>query len=155
MAMEKDFRFQFEDALPHKCVPMVVRRRLDEDAQIHLPLKVWAASFSEEDREEILHFPAGSDFQEAYRERVRNLAFERSGEFPRDLAIADRFPWEEENPPQYLVERAAAVGASLDSWNDLDALSRFALVKLSRPRKNRSAPNKAFVPACREFGLLA
>src|SRR5947208_6505190 len=84
-----EFRFGFEDELPHKCVPMVVRKRLDEEARVHLSLKVWAASFSKEDREEILHFPAGSDFQEAYRERVRALALERSGDLPTDLDVPD------------------------------------------------------------------
>jgi len=69
-----------------------------------------------------------------------------------ELAIVPNPPWlDSETIPDTVSEKAASFGDSitLDQWQTLTPLRRFALIKLSRP----SHENKNFQPALREFGL--
>ena len=55
--------------------------------------------------------------------------------------------------PAQILEKAAAqtIAVKKNAWNDLTALQRFALIKLSRPGHE----GKNFRLALEEFGLIA
>ncbi|MBE9101826.1 nitrate reductase associated protein, partial [Vacuolonema iberomarrocanum] len=61
-------------------------------------------------------------------------------------------PWADSTQiPPTVQAKLEEVGStlSLDQWQALNPIQRFALIKLSRP----SHENRNFVPALREFGL--
>lgn len=142
--------FKFEDEFGDglRCVPMAVRMKLDLTG-VKLDLRAWV-KFTEEERRELLALPAETrESRIVFRDRARALAWARTDETPKDLAVPAKFPWEESAPPLEVVEKAKGENVPLDKWPSLTPLQRFALVKLSRP----SHENKNFLPACREFGL--
>ena len=150
--MTTDF-FQFEqdfvDSL--RCIPMVVRFKLDT-CGVKLKLNHWH-QFSNGDRQTLVTLPCHSSAEiTAYRTHLQTLVTTLQGTPASELAIDPHPPWlEAEQIPAPVLEKAASLDATItqDQWQTLTPLQRFALIKLSRP----SHENRNFQPALLEFGL--
>jgi len=144
------FEADFVDSL--RCIPMQVRLKLDT-CGIKLKLAQWN-QFSQTDRQALVDRPCtpGSETQ-AYREFLQQLVLAETGMVATDLPVNPDPPWMEGNAiPAAVQERAQTEGIviSLEQWDRLSPLQRFALIKLSRS----SHENSNFVPALKEFQLL-
>ena len=142
-----DFERDFQSDL--RCIPMVVRHRLDL-CGIKVSLKEWVR-LGPEQRAEVVAQAGGDpgEFGEAITARIERLM----GAPPARLAIEADPPWADATRlPAEVAAKAAEEGVpfTLAQWAGLTALQRFALYKLSRS----SHKNENFVPACREFGVL-
>lgn len=146
--------FQFEqdfvDTL--RCIPMVVRYRLD-GCGVKLKLQHWQR-LSYEQRRWLVETPWETPAQKThYREQLRAWVTELTGTPPADLPVPDPPPWESATVPEVIMAQLQKVGQpplSVAQWRRLSALQRFALLKLSQPGHE----NRNFLPALREFGLL-
>ncbi|MCT7951163.1 nitrate reductase associated protein [Ancylothrix sp. C2] len=144
------FEADFVDSL--RCIPMGVRLKLDS-CGIKLKLPQWN-KFSEADRQALVEMPCLSDEDvENYRRFLHNLVLERTATVASELPIDENPAWlNEEEVPVSVVEKAAEFGLNLtlEKWQKLSALQRFALIKLSRSGHE----NNNFLPALKEFGLV-
>jgi hypothetical protein len=136
--MYKRFEFEGDVHQTLECVPLTVRRktltRAERLALCHLPVD------SDEDRE-------------VYIEVMRTFC-DRAGVSLKPLVDADASgrTWNVSTTPARVKERADALHARLDdtAWRHLDEESRYALVKLSDPKRNPLKLHAALV----ELGLL-
>ncbi|WP_299415202.1 nitrate reductase associated protein [Acaryochloris sp. IP29b_bin.148] len=145
-----DFEEEFVEDL--RCIPMIVRFKLDT-CGIKLKLAEWN-QFSEEEREQFTFQPCTSEDEiEDYREFLKDLIFMYTETDAAEIPVEEHPPWLDTAViPPALVEKAQTheVEISLQQWQGLSPLQRFALIKLSRP----SHENKNFLPALQEFQLL-
>lgn len=149
----KDF-FQFEadfvDSL--RCIPMLVRLKLDT-CGIKLKLSDWN-HFTTTERQALVEQPCTSETEiQAYRELLQQLVQKHSGTTAAELPIESNPSWMDATIiPTSLQQQAQSVGATiaLSQWAALTPVQRFALIKLSRP----SHENNNFLPALKEFNLL-
>ena len=148
--------FAFEDdfVASLRCVPMAVRLKLDRCA-IKLSLRQWSR-FTREDRQALLDAPCHTDAETAvYRARLVELIVLRAREDAKPLTDVPIALWEASDAtPPVVATYARSVGVAppdQGQWRSLTELQRFALVKLTRD----SHDNVNFVPAMREFGLVA
>ncbi|WP_299484998.1 nitrate reductase associated protein [Acaryochloris sp. IP29b_bin.137] len=154
MPAEENLFFQFEHEFVEdlRCIPMVVRFKLDT-CGIKLKLAQWNL-FSEDEREQFIFQPCSSEDEiEDYRAFLKDLIFMYSEAEAAELPVDDNPPWLDGSTiPAALVEKATAyeIEISPQQWQSLSPLQRFALIKLSRPNHE----NKNFVPALKEFQLL-
>ncbi len=147
-----DFERDFVASL--RCVPMAVRRKLDQ-VRIKLTLRQWSR-LSREVREELLGLPCASNLEaESYRRRLIEVVEAVSQAPLQDLSEEKAIPDPcVDEPPTQIADFARSQGLGpIDrgAWRKLSDLQRFALVKLSRDNHD----NVNFVPALREFGLLS
>ena len=144
------FEADFVDSL--RCIPMQVRFKLDT-CGIKLKLADWT-HFSEAERQAIALQPCTTTTEiQSYRQRLLYLVQKYTGYKAKDLPIEAKPEWmDDTNIPAILQEKAQEIGATLtvQQWQNLTSLQRFALIKLSRP----SHENKNFVPAMQEFQLF-
>lgn len=144
------FEADFVDSL--RCIPMQVRFKLDT-CGIKLKLADWTY-FSEAERQTIVEQPCTTTTEiQFYRQQLQSLVQKHTGSLPKDLLIETNPQWmDSTNIPLNLQQKAQEVGATLtvQQWQALTPLQRFALIKLSRP----SHENKNFYPALKEFDLL-
>ena len=151
---EDSLFFQFEQEFIDdlRCIPMIVRFKLDT-CGIKLKLAQWN-QFSEDEREQFTFQPCSSEDEiEDYREFLQDLIFMYSETEAAEVPVEENPPWlDEAKIPSDLVKKAKSceVSISLKQWKGLSPLQRFALIKLSRP----SHENKNFVPALQEFQLV-
>ncbi len=144
-----DFEADFVQSL--RCIPMVVRYKLDT-CGIKLKLEQWHR-FSETDRQALVtrHCDTPNEI-EAYRQGLVELIRQSMNTEASPLAIDPSPPWlnAEVVPPSVLAQ-AQQVGLSMEvsQWQQLQPLQRFALLKLSRPGHE----NRNFRPALAEFKL--
>jgi len=148
------FEFESDFAGSLRCIPMIVRQKLDL-AGIKMTLRQWS-QVSRDDRAVLTVLGCEDDAaQRDYRARVLGLIAERCDEPPRFLEACGLEDWQDARTmPEIVRQQAASDGIAAPSaaqWAALDPLQRFALVKLSRSKHD----NENFVPAMREFGLLA
>ena len=148
--------FAFEDdfVASLRCIPMAVRLKLDRSG-IKLSLRQWSR-FTREDRQALLDAPCRTCGEvAAYRERLVELVALRAKEEAKPLAEPPAPIWESPMAtPPVVASFAKSVGVSpptARAWGELTELQRFALIKLTRD----SHDNVNFVPAMREFGLVA
>lgn len=147
------FGFESDFARDLRCIPMVVRFKLDR-CGIKLSLKQWsrigqARRFELADR--------ACDAQ-AEAERYRSVLVELIGGCdagaPVYLSVDGDPSWADPAHVPELVSRQLATQGlaplAVKSWSLLSTLQRFALVKLSRLGHD----NDNLAPALREFGLL-
>ena len=149
--MSEFFQFERDFVESLRCIPMQVRYKLDT-CGIKLKLHHWN-NFTISDRQTLLFAPCTTEEQIAtYRNILRGLVRDRTGEVPKDLAIDPHPPWNSPTLPESVREKATECNISLTSpqWQNLTTLQRFALVKLSRSGHE----NKNFLPAIAEFNLV-
>lgn len=145
------FRFEadFVDSL--RCIPMQVRYKLDT-CGVKLKLVHWHQLGAEE-REQLVVLPCATPAEaEVYRSVLQQWVCDRTGSPAADLPIDPAPAWLQATAiPQDVQTQASQFGVSLtlEQWQALTPLQRFALIKLSRP----SHENKNLLPALQEFGL--
>lgn len=143
------FESDFVDTL--RCVPMCVRLKLDQ-AGVKLKLNEWS-KMDPAERAYMADMPCGTrDEVRGFRDFTSLLVRINCGALPSLMTPPDPL-WEAGTAPAQVTEKAATLGLPFpaDAWGRLDALQRFALVKLSRP--GHEGAN--FAPALREFGVVA
>lgn len=147
-AFEKDF------AGALYCIPMVVRRKLDV-CGVKVSLKQWNR-FELEEREQLVAQNCETPHQvDEYTRYVAQLIETRTHEPAQFMAKDAGAEWNDmQSVPQRVIdyshERAIAP-PTLAQWTALTPLQRFAIFKLTRPGHS----NENFLPAMREFGLIA
>ena len=144
------FEADFVDAL--RCIPMQVRYKLDT-CGIKLKLQQWN-QFSQTERQQLVDLPCETEGEvAAYRNYLRQIILEHTGETATDLPVEVAPAWLDETTiPASVQGKATAVGVELspDQWRSLAPLERFALIKLSRSGHE----NSNFLPALQEFRLV-
>ncbi len=145
--------FQFESDFVEslRCIPMVVRYKLDT-CGIKLKLDQWN-HFNESDRQALVESPCDTPTEiEQYRQSLVTLIWQYTQTKASELAIDEHPPWfNPDSIPDSVQSKACSfnVELSLEQWQTLTPLQRFALIKLSRS----SHENRNFIPALREFYL--
>lgn len=145
------FGFEADFAADLRCIPMLVRRKLDL-AGVKLKLVHWHG-LSEAERRQLLHWPDDG----AALLDLRRWLLERSSRLPQGpagtLVPVQEASWQQtEQLPVELRLACQQLGVVLQPgcWRQLDELQRFALVKLSHPgHEHRNLPR-----ALLEFGLI-
>jgi hypothetical protein len=147
------FRFEedfMEDNI--RCIPMIVRFKLDA-CGVKLKLKEWSKMTFDE-RALLAEHPIDSSNEVAkYKEILIQLITKHTGNeatlltinLNPDWSLADRLPNALE---EKLIELNLSM--SIEQWQRLSTLQRFALLKLTRPGHE----NKNFPKAMKEFGLV-
>ena len=150
----KDF-FEFEEdfVTSLRCIPMGVRYKLDT-CGVKLKLEHWN-KFSQEARQQLVTEPINTPEEiTGYRNLLYQYA-EQYTEIPlKDLPIEENPAWlNSEKIADTVQEKAGELGVNLtlEQWQNLTPIQRFALIKLSRP----SHENKNFLPALKEFKLIS
>jgi hypothetical protein len=146
------FEFEQEFVEGLRCIPMIVRCRLDT-CGIKLKLHQWNL-LTTADRQRLIDHPCESVAQiGAYRSALQAMIQARTGDTATDLAVEAHPAWQDgAQIPESVGEKARseAVALTLDDWAALSPLQRFALIKLSRSAHE----NRNFLPALREFGVV-
>jgi len=147
-----DFESDFAGSL--HCIPMAVRLKLD-NVGVKVSLKQWN-KLSREQRDELLKRPAGpAPLASDYRSYLLQAIEQRTGDKAQGLPVETHPEWEDAGRiPQQVGDYFPAQGLpplSLSQWAALPPLQRYVLIKLTRPGHR----NENFLPALREFGLLA
>jgi conserved hypothetical protein len=149
--MNNLFEFEQDFVESLRCIPMVVRYKLDS-CGVKLKLEHWN-KFSQDARQQLVQNPISTPEEIiGYRNLLYELAEQYTNIPLKDLPIDDYFPWLEITKlPDTVQQKAGEIGINitLKQWQDLSPLQRFALIKLSRP----SHENNNFLPALREFKI--
>lgn len=148
------FKFETDFAGALYCIPMAVRRKLDLSG-VKVSLKQWNR-FTLEQREHLVARECDTPEEvDAYQREVARLLEARAGDTPQFLNQETGTEWKDTSSvPQRVIDYSAERGVpapSLAQWAALTELQRFALFKLTRPGHT----NENFIPAMREFGLIA
>jgi hypothetical protein len=147
------FAFEADFADDLRCIPMVVRFKLDR-CGIKLSLKQWA-KLGRPGRRACIDHACDSAAEVASFRVFLEAAVAAQGSETVYLSAEPSPPWSDVSATPILVrEQAASAGVAAPSdqqWRGLDLLQRFVLVKLARSHHE----NENFVPALREFGLMA
>jgi hypothetical protein len=135
-----------------RCIPMIVRFKLDA-AGIKLKLAEWSR-FRKEERNMLAQECCETEGEiETYRTYLMMLIRLRAGNEPTLLKIEKYPAWSQlQKVEPALQEKAREYNwhISVEQWQALSDLQRFALLKLYRPgHENRNFP-KAMI----EFGLF-
>ncbi len=150
--MAEFFEFEREFTESLRCIPMVVRFKLDT-CGVKLKLDHWNR-FDRTARLQLVEMPCSTPAEaRTYRDRLQEMVVAQTGSPAKDLPVEPAPPWlSEDAPDELVVAKAEAFGVELTrhQWAALSPLQRFALIKLSRP----SHENRNFLPALREFQLL-
>ncbi|MGF1566468.1 MAG: nitrate reductase associated protein [Nodosilinea sp.] len=144
-----EFEADFVDSL--RCIPMQVRLNLDT-CGIKLTLPHWH-QLSSQERQQLARMPCDHATAAAYGAYVQALVARLQGSPASTLPVEQPPPWE--NPhviPAEVQAQAVTVGCtvSINQWQALAPIQRFALIKLSRPGHE----NRNFEAALQEFGLV-
>ncbi len=144
------FEADFVDSL--RCIPMIVRLKLDT-CGVKLKLAEWNR-FTPLECQQLVDLPCDRDSEVAtYRDYVSQLIFAHTGHEASLLAIDPQPPWSNDRQiPESVTTKATEEGVNIDrsQWAELTTIQRFALIKLTRSQHE----NNNFLPAIREFGLL-
>ncbi len=145
------FEFEKDFTTSLRCIPMQVRFHLDA-CGIKLKLEEWC-KFSRVEKENLANLPCQTASEtKAYRQYVMGLVEKYTGKQATDLMIDLQPLWaERENVPALLQEKAGELNLaiSLQKWNQLLDLQRFALIKLAK--SGHESVN--FPKAISEFGI--
>ena len=147
------FRFEedfMEDNI--RCIPMIVRFKLDA-CGIKLKLKEWS-KMTHEERTFLAEQPIDSisDIHK-YKEHLKQSIFKHTGNEATLLTIDLNPDWSlTDHLPLALKEKLEELDLrlSIEQWQELSTLQRFALLKLTRPGHE----NKNFPKAMKDFGLI-
>lgn len=151
---EKVF-FDFEEDFVEdnvRCIPMIVRFKLDA-CGIKLKLQEWSRmNLQERTLLAALDCVSGRQVQQ-YRSYLQQLVKKYTGALAADLPVAENTAWANlEHIPVVLQQKLAEFDwqLSLQQWQQLNNLQRFALLKLCRPGHE----NSNFPKAIKEFGIV-
>ncbi|QLE58835.1 nitrate reductase associated protein [Nostoc sp. TCL26-01] len=143
------FEADFVDSL--RCIPMLVRYKLDT-CGIKLKLSDWN-HMTHTERETLVALPCTTATEiHDYQKYLQQLILERTGQLPKNLPIEPEPAWlDSNNIPTLVQEKAQTIGVNLTSsqWCKLTPLQRFALIKLSLSGHE----NSNFPKAIAEFNL--
>ncbi len=146
------FAFEADFVQSLRCIPMQVRLKLDT-CGIKLKLEEWNR-FSQAERQVLVEMPCLTEVEIlSYREKLQQLVISYTGKKPSELPVEKHPAWMDGNTiPESVEEKANQVGVtiSLEQWQNLEPLPRFALIKLARSRHE----NSNFLPALKEFHLV-
>lgn len=151
MGMESGgFQFEQEFIGSLRCIPMLVRLKLDT-CGVKLKLNHWN-QFTQAERQALVTMAC--DRPESvlvYRQYLQGLVTHYIGQPAKEIEVPAELPWLDSTIPEAVKQQAAAHNLQItsDAWQTLMPAQRFALIKLSRP----SHENRNFVPAMKEFGL--
>ncbi len=144
------FEADFVDSL--RCIPMVVRFKLDS-CGVKLKLGEWNR-FTPLECDELVNLPCGESSEiTAYRDYLCGLIFQHTGSAATLLEVDAHPAWlNDREIPSTIEVKAAESGVVItqSQWVNLSPLQRFALIKLTRS----SHENNNFLPALQEFGLV-
>ncbi|HEY9625375.1 MAG TPA: nitrate reductase associated protein [Crinalium sp.] len=146
--------FQFEDDFVEslRCIPMVVRYKLDT-CGVKLKLNHWN-QLAQDERLTLVELPCETETEiQAYRSFIHSVVEKHGSDRPSDLPIAAHPEWRDATTiPDSVAEKARSLDQpiTLEQWQALAPLQRFALIKLSRSNHE----NKNFLPALKEFHLI-
>ncbi len=145
-----NFEAEFVDSL--RCIPMIVRLKLDT-CGVKLKLAEWN-HFTQPECEQLVELPCEKSVEiTAYKEHVSQLIFQHTKNEASLLSIDPHPSWlnDREVPSSITIKASESqVEISLAQWANLTPLQRFALIKLTRSQHE----NNNFLPALAEFGLL-
>jgi hypothetical protein len=145
------FEADFTESL--RCIPMIVRYKLDT-CGVKLKLSHWN-QLSQIERQQLVAAPCITATESAdYRAQLHAWVQHHSGDLPSDLPLEAQPAWMDVTQiPASVVAAATAVSheLTLAQWGELSPLQRFALIKLSRSQHE----NANFLPALREFHLAS
>jgi|SRR5690606_17837244 len=150
------FGFEQDGRYALRRIPMIVRFKLDTIG-LRFDFAAWAV-LTREERQELVDLPCRSESEKQhYRERLHAMLAPHADKAETRLqeeAVDPAPAWAQPVVPQQVHEalRTLNLDAVSDAqWQGLQALQRFALIKLTRPgHKNANLP-----AALREFGLAA
>lgn len=150
---EMIFEFERDFSGSLRCIPMIVRFKLDL-CGVKLSLRQWSRFDWQERAPLVTNSCTTVEDIAAYRDLVVRFIETRALEAAVHLAVEVNPPWADTSLiPTRLVTYAIDLGLpapNLDAWQNLSGLQRFTLFKLTRPGHD----NDNFEPALREFGLL-
>ncbi len=145
------FRFESDFVSSLRCIPMVVRFKLDL-CGVKLSLRAWS-QFDHATRARCVGLPTRSEEEVRGYGEALCQALEAIGQKPVRLAIDAAPAWADvRSAPAAVLARGLAEGIAAErfaGWGALAPLQRFALVKLTRGGHE----NANFLPALLEFGL--
>src|SRR5262245_6925857 len=129
------FQFELQTCEHHLCLPMSVRLKLD-CCGLKVTTQQWQA-LTEEEKDLATSTPCQStDERYTYRQFIRGLILDRTGETPEELLPDPNPDWlNEQSIPKRVQDAFDARGRNLTlgQWSALTHLQRFALIKLTRP----------------------
>jgi hypothetical protein len=146
--------FQFENELVEKnirCIPMIVRFKLDA-CGIKLKLNEWCLLSTEERNLLVYQECKSAEERVAYKRMLQTLVLDKTGQEAANLKIESIPDWSKtENIFKNLEVKAKKFGLiiSVEKWQQLSNLQRFALIKLS----SQNHESKNLPKALTEFGL--
>jgi hypothetical protein len=144
-----NFEADFVDSL--RCIPMIVRLKLDT-CGVKLKLAEWN-HFTQAECQQLVDLPcAGSSEINGYKDYVNQLIFQHTNKEASLLSIDPHPPWLNDRviPPSITTKATEQrVNITLTQWVSMTPLQRFALIKLTRSQHE----NNNFLPALIEFGL--
>jgi hypothetical protein len=148
--------FDFERDFPRslRCIPLTIRFNMDR-CVIKLSLRQWVR-FSPGDRQALLVLPCEtSDEIHYYKQHMIAMIADRAKEQAKETVMEAAPAWTNTSEVPEQISRFARSleldPPTLQQWSELALMQRYALVKLSRGGHD----NVNFIPAMREFGLLA
>ncbi len=146
------FQFEADFIQSLRCIPLIVRLKLDT-CGVKLKLNHWH-QLEKEERENLVKKPCGTTEEaQKYRHYLQELILLKTGAYAKELEIDPNPLWTQKDKiPLQVKEKAQEfdLKLTLQQWQNLTDIQRFALVKLSRP----SHENNNFLPALKEFDLL-
>jgi hypothetical protein len=146
------FQFETDFVESLRCIPMVVRYRLDT-CGVKLKLHQWN-NLDLAARSQLVELNTDSLAATVqYRNLLIELIQQSSGEVATLLTIDPQPPWLNDlDIPIELLTKAQIAGCDLKlfQWHELNSLQRFALIKLSKSGHEQNN----FLPALREFKLI-
>ncbi|MFM2304283.1 MAG: hypothetical protein RLZZ135_1693 [Cyanobacteriota bacterium] len=145
-----NFEADFVDSL--RCIPMMVRMKLDT-CGVKLKLAEWN-HLNKLECDRLVELPCVESAEiTAYRDYLEQLTIQHTGHAASLLEIDPNPPWlNAREIPTSVIDKAiqAQLEITLVQWANLTPLQRFALIKLTRSAHE----NNNFLPALKEFGLL-
>jgi len=146
------FGFELDFAGSLRCIPMVVRFKLDQ-CGVKLSLKQWSRFIKEERSQLVTRACDTPEDVLAYKNYLVELIETRARDAAVFLPVDTNPEWDDTHQVPSRVAAHAMDNALLpprtERWAALSPLQRFALFKLTRPGHD----NDNFVPAMQEFGF--
>ncbi|MEI2422471.1 nitrate reductase associated protein [Arthrospira platensis SPKY2] len=145
--------FKFEDDFVSslRCIPMAVRYKLDT-CGVKLKLAHWN-QFPLSVRQQLIQHPTETQNDiNTYRNLLQDFASKYTDIPLKDLPVDSQPAWLDASQVPEAVQNKAAethLQISVEQWEKLTPIQRFALIKLSRSNHE----NANFIPAMKEFNL--